>query len=100
METILLIVHLCVSGGLIALVLLQQGKGSEAGASFGSGASQTIFGSQGAATFLSRTTAVFVALFFLSNLALGYAMTRGSHRSVKSIEQLTQEYGQEIPAAP
>ena len=71
METILLIVHVLVAAGVIAMIMLQQGKGAETGASFGSGASQTVFGSQGSASFLSRTTAILATVFFLTSIALG-----------------------------
>lgn len=75
MEQLLVSFHLIVCVILAVLVLLQQGKGAEAGAAMGSGGAQSLFGSQGSAHFLSRSTAFFAALFFLSNLALGYYMT-------------------------
>jgi len=61
---IILVVHVLIATGLIALVLLQQGKGADAGAAFGAGASGTVFGSQGSASFLTRTTAALATLFF------------------------------------
>ncbi|WP_062262921.1 preprotein translocase subunit SecG [Endozoicomonas arenosclerae] len=70
METIILIVHVLASAAVIGLILLQQGKGAETGASFGSGASQTVFGSQGTGTFMSRTTAILAAVFFVTSFAL------------------------------
>lgn len=70
METIILIVHVLASAGVIGLILLQQGKGADTGASFGSGASQTVFGSGGSATFLSRTTAVLATAFFVTSFSL------------------------------
>ena len=72
MKEIFYIVHVLVSMGLIGLVLLQHGKGADAGAAFGSGASATVFGSQGSASFLSRTTAVLATVFFLTSLFLAY----------------------------
>lgn len=63
LETAIVVIHLLMALGLIVLVLMQQGKGAEAGASFGSGASGTVFGSQGSATFLSRFTAILAAVF-------------------------------------
>lgn len=71
MEQMVLVVHVLVAVGVIVLVLLQQGKGAEAGASFGGGASQTVFGSQGSGNFLTRVTAVLVTLFFITSLTLG-----------------------------
>ncbi|MGI9274672.1 MAG: preprotein translocase subunit SecG [Endozoicomonas sp.] len=70
MESIILIVHVLASVGVIGLILLQQGKGAETGASFGSGASQTVFGSQGSATFMSRTTALLATVFFVTSFSL------------------------------
>ena len=70
METIILLVHVLVAVGVIALIMLQQGKGAETGASFGSGASQTVFGSQGSANFLSRTTAILATVFFVTSIGL------------------------------
>ena len=72
METILTVVHLFLAIGLVGLVLMQHGKGADAGAAFGSGASATVFGSQGSANFLSRATAVLATLFFLTSLWLAY----------------------------
>ncbi|WP_185268287.1 preprotein translocase subunit SecG [Halopseudomonas xiamenensis] len=71
-ETVVVIVHLLVAIALVGLILIQQGKGAETGASFGSGASGTVFGSQGSATFLSRLTAVLATVFFLTSLGLAY----------------------------
>lgn len=70
METILLILHVLVGASVIGLVLMQQGKGADAGASFGGGASQTVFGSAGAGSFLVKLTAGLAALFFATSLAL------------------------------
>lgn len=72
METVLIVVHLLLSLALIGLVLIQHGKGADAGAAFGSGASATVFGSQGSGNFLSRSTAILAALFFVTSLALAY----------------------------
>lgn len=70
MEQIILIVHIVLAVGIVAFVLLQQGKGADAGASFGAGASQTVFGSSGSANFMSRTTALLAAAFFVTSLGL------------------------------
>ena len=82
MVIFLTIVQVLVSLILIGLVLLQKGQGSEIGSAFGNGASQTVFGSQGSANFLTRATAVAAAVFFLSSLGLSYFSTRTSHSSV------------------
>jgi len=72
MYTILVVVQVLVSIALIALVLLQHGKGADAGAAFGSGASGTVFGSRGSANFLSTATAWLAAAFFAVSLAIAY----------------------------
>jgi preprotein translocase subunit SecG len=70
LETTVIVVHILVSLGLIGLVLLQQGKGAEAGASFGGGASQTVFGSQGSGSFLTRMTKYLAIVFFITSISL------------------------------
>ncbi|KFX71834.1 preprotein translocase subunit SecG [Pseudomonas taeanensis MS-3] len=72
LETVIVVFHLLGAIGVVVLVLLQQGKGADAGASFGSGASGTVFGSQGSSTFLSRVTGILATAFFLTSLGLGY----------------------------
>lgn len=72
MWTVVLVFHVFIAMTLVALVLLQQGKGADAGAAFGSGASQTVFGSRGSGSFLTRTTGVLAALFFATSLTLAY----------------------------
>jgi len=72
MYQILLVSFLVVSVALVGLILVQHGKGADMGASFGAGASNTVFGSSGSGNFLSRTTAILAALFFSIALGLGY----------------------------
>jgi preprotein translocase subunit SecG len=72
LETVVVVFHLLGAIGVVALVLLQQGKGADAGASFGAGASATVFGSQGSSTFLSRVTAIMATAFFLTSLGLAF----------------------------
>ena len=71
-HTLLLIVQVLSALAIIILVLLQQGKGADMGAAFGSGSSGSLFGASGSANFLSRTTAVLATVFFVSTLALAY----------------------------
>jgi len=78
-QSIMLVLHVLVCALIIGLVLLQKGKGADAGAAFGSGSSGTVFGAKGAANFLSRSTAVLATLFFASSLSLAYL---GSNRPV------------------
>jgi len=70
MESIILIVHVLLAVSVIALVLLQQGKGADMGASFGAGASQTVFGSSGSGNFMTRATAILATCFFVTSFAL------------------------------
>jgi preprotein translocase subunit SecG len=84
LHMILTIVQVISSAAIIGLVLLQRGKGAEAGAGFGAGASGTVFGARGARTALSRATAVFAAIFMMNSLALAY-MGRESASEPKSI---------------
>jgi preprotein translocase subunit SecG len=67
-----LLVHILAAIGVIGLVLVQHGKGADMGAAFGSGASGSLFGATGSANFLSRTTAVLAAVFFVTSLSLAY----------------------------
>lgn len=80
LETVVVVFHLLAALALVVMVLLQQGKGAEAGASFGAGASNTVFGSQGSATFLSKVTAILAATFFLTALGLGYFAKQQAHQ--------------------
>ncbi len=72
LHTIATVSHVFLAVAIIALVLLQRGKGADAGAAFGAGASGTVFGSRGSTSFLSRTTAVLATLFFVTSLGLAY----------------------------
>ena len=71
MHEALLVVFLIVAIGLVGLIMLQQGKGADMGASFGAGASGTLFGSSGSGNFMTRMTAVLGTLFFIISLVLG-----------------------------
>ncbi|MDR2788585.1 MAG: preprotein translocase subunit SecG [Candidatus Accumulibacter sp.] len=70
--SITLLIHVLSALGVIGLVLVQHGKGADMGAAFGSGASGSLFGATGSANFLSRTTAILAAVFFLTSLSLAY----------------------------
>jgi len=72
MESLIVIAHIIIAVAIIALVLLQQGKGADAGASFGGGASQTVFGSAGSGNFLTRSTSFLAVLFFATSFSLAY----------------------------
>ena len=81
MQTLVLVIHVIAALGVIGLVLLQHGKGADAGAAFGSGASGSVFGSAGSANFLSRATALFALIFFLTSLGLTYFSIRKSDQT-------------------
>ena len=92
MQTLILVLHILAAIGIVVLVLLQHGKGADMGAAFGSGSAGSLFGSAGAANFLSRTTAILAAVFFLTSLGLTYFSMPS--RSGGVTQQL------EIPAVP
>lgn len=75
-QSMALVAHVLICAAIIGLVLLQRGKGADAGAAFGAGASGTVFGARGSSNFLSRTTAVLATAFFLSSLGLAYLGSR------------------------
>ncbi len=76
LHTLVLVVHVLIGAMIVALVLLQRGKGADAGAAFGAGASGTVFGAKGSANFLSRSTAALATLFFCTSLGLAYLGTQ------------------------
>src|SRR5689334_10878008 len=94
LRVILTIVQVFSCFAIIGLVLLQRGKGAEAGAGFGAGASGTVFGARGATTALSRATAVLAAVFMINSLALAYVGTVGTKEPQKTI------FDEAAPAKP
>lgn len=96
----LLVVFLIVAVALVALVMLQQGKGADMGASFGAGASGTLFGSSGSGNFMTRMTAILAGLFFIISLALGNINSNKSNKG-SEWDNLTQPKTEQTqPAAP
>ena len=93
MISVLTVLHVFVCFVLIAVVLLQRGKGAEMGAVFGGGASSTVFGSRGAGTFLSKLTTGCAILFMLTSLSLSYLMTQSATQQLFEgpIEEFEQE---------
>lgn len=88
MENIIIAVHVLAAVSIIGLILLQQGKGAEMGASFGSGSSQALFGPQGSGTIFSRATAILTAVFFATSLGLAvYA----KHKVTGALEGIPSE---------
>jgi preprotein translocase subunit SecG len=95
---IILGVHVLLALMIIGLVLLQRGKGAEAGAGFGSGASGTVFGARGTSTLFSKLTAVFAAMFFATSLTLAYLGARPTAEPTSVLERAAQ--AATSPAAP
>jgi preprotein translocase subunit SecG len=103
METGLLVLHLLIAVAICGFVLLQHGKGADMGAAFGSGASGSLFGASGSANFLSRTTAILAAVFFLSSLGLTWFGSRSSGPSGVMQQGVMEKMApktSDIPAAP
>jgi preprotein translocase subunit SecG len=94
---VILGVHVLLALMIIGLVLLQRGKGAEAGAGFGSGASGTVFGARGTSTLFSKLTAVFAALFFVTSLSLAYL---GTHATAEPTSVLERAAARAAAAAP
>lgn len=95
--SILISLQVLVALGLIALILLQQGKGADAGAAFGSGASSTVFGARGSASFLTRMTAVFAFVFLANSLLLAVITSRTVERT-SLVEELVTDSVIPVPA--
>ena len=93
-------VHVLLALMIIGLVLLQRGKGAEAGAGFGSGASGTVFGARGTSTLFSKLTAVFAAMFFATSLTLAYLGARPTAEPTSVLERAAQQAAATAPAAP
>jgi preprotein translocase subunit SecG len=101
LQTAVLVAHVGIALLLIGLVLLQRGKGADAGTGFGAGASGTVFGARGSATFFSRATGVLATLFFATSLALAYLATqRAAPTSLLEVAPTTQEAPQPTAAPP
>lgn len=97
MHTFILVIHVLLALGLIVLVLIQHGKGADAGAAFGSGASATVFGARGSSSFLTRATGILATLFFITSLCLAYLA--GQTTETKSVTEITPAVVTE-PAKP
>jgi preprotein translocase subunit SecG len=102
LHTFLMIIHILSATSIVALVLVQRGKGADAGAGFGAGASGTVFGARGATTALSRATAVLATVFMVTSLTLAYMGTHNAAPTESVLEQLTGGQGSaaDVPAVP
>lgn len=100
MEKIILIVHMLAALGIIGLILLQQGKGAEAGASFGGGASQTVFGSGGGGNFFTRLTGILATIFFITSFSLAAVSRQNAGVDAdEGIPTLVTQPESDVPAA-
>jgi preprotein translocase subunit SecG len=100
MEKITLVVHILLAFGVIGLVMIQQGKGADAGASFGGGSSQTVFGGQGSGNFLSRMTAIFATIFFVTSMVLAVVASdkaRGINDIGVPMQEMSEALEQDAP---
>ena len=98
--TLILVVDVIVALIIIGLVLLQHGKGADVGAAFGSGASGSLFGASGSANFLSRTTGILAAVFFLTTFVLAYLVTHKPRTSGGVMDTVKEQPAQQVPASP
>src|SRR6187549_4277553 len=97
LRTILTILQVLSAFAIVGLVLLQRGKGADAGAGFGAGASGTVFGARGATTGLSRMTAIFAAIFMLNSLCLTYLFQRDARAQPASLLDKVPVSGTAVP---
>jgi preprotein translocase subunit SecG len=98
LRIILTIVQVFSAFAIVGLVLLQRGKGADAGAGFGAGASGTVFGARGASTALSRATAIFAAVFMINSLALAYMGTKVAEAPKTILDQAGDSAPKKAPA--
>ncbi|MCX7074202.1 MAG: preprotein translocase subunit SecG [Methylococcales bacterium] len=99
MYQVIIIIHVLLGLGVVGLVLMQQGKGADAGAGFGSGSSGSVFGAQGNASFLSRSTAVLASLFFSTSLGLAVMNSQQSDSVAKDLIINPTKVEQDVPVA-
>lgn len=91
LHTATIVLHVLIAAAIVGLVLLQRGKGADAGAGFGAGASGTVFGARGSASFLSRTTATLAALFIATSLTLAYMGGRKTETPSSVIDRVQSQ---------
>lgn len=98
MEQLILVAHLLVALAIIGLIMLQQGKGADMGASFGAGASQTLFGSSGSGNVLTKATAYLVAVFFATSFGLAVIANNASNSQSEFEFEVPESAVEELPA--
>ena len=101
METLVVTVHVVIAVALVGLVLIQQGKGADAGAAFGGGASQTVFGSQGSGSFLTKMTTLLAVVFFVTSFSLAiFAKQRAEVAGEAGIPVVEESSAPSVDDAP
>jgi len=101
MEHVIIVFHVLAALAIVGLILIQQGKGADMGASFGAGASQTLFGSRGSGNALTRATAILAAIFFASSFALTVvAKNNAEHAGIIQAPAPANEAPAQTPAKP
>jgi preprotein translocase subunit SecG len=95
-----LVIHSILALLIIGLVLMQRGKGAEAGAGFGAGASGTVFGARGTSTLFSKLTSLFAALFFVTSLSLAFLGSRQTAEPGSVLERAAQQAAPSVPSTP
>jgi len=98
-QTLAVVFHVLLAASIIGLVLLQRGRGADAGAGFGAGASGTVFGARGSGSFMSRTTAILATLFFITSLGLSYLLSRGTEPT-SVVDRVQTEQTVPAPTVP
>ena len=105
MQTFVLVVHIILAVLMIVLILVQHGKGADAGASFGGGGAGTVFGASGSGNFLTRLTAILTALFFITSITLAVLAKKQTTdayglKTIKTTEQIDQNTPETSTTAP
>ena len=100
LQTLLFVVQVLIAFGLIGFILVQHGKGADAGAAFGSGASSTVFGSSGSGNFMTRATTVLAVAFLVNSLALSYIATQRASEDTSLIREDTISVPMQMPEDP
>ncbi|AMW77697.1 preprotein translocase subunit SecG [Acinetobacter sp. TGL-Y2] len=105
MQSFVLVVHIILAVLMIVLILVQHGKGADAGASFGGGGAATVFGASGSGNFLTRLTGILTAIFFITSISLAYFAKQQTSdayglKSIPATEQVQQKTPETSTTAP
>ena len=107
LETLMRVAQVLIAVAMIAIILIQRGAGAAAGSGFGAGASGTVFGSRGSGSFLTRTTGILAACFFVLTMVMGVVASRNADLSnqvdlgvMSEVAEQIEQQGEEVPALP